>query len=189
MLHFEFVCRIKYDNDILNLLGIYESEKKQKCAKIVSKIFFSFSNMSAEDFMEEKILEHYRKTGAFTYSGLHAQYFRTLPDDISELGRLVCLQVIHRVTLKEGNKNFNATLLYGDMNRYPWFAPRCHDDLLVTAAAMTAELFRLDELAELLLDPDKNFEKLCNIWETKRKFRMLNSPLVDNYDHGAEYVE
>lgn len=42
MLHFEFVCRIKYDNDILNLLGIYESEKEQKCAKIVSKIFFQF---------------------------------------------------------------------------------------------------------------------------------------------------
>ena len=305
--------------------------------------------------MEEKILEHYRKTGAFTYSGLYAQYFRSLPDDIAQLGRLVCSQVIHRVTLKEGNTNFNATLLYGDMNRYPWFAPRCHDDLLVTAAAMTAELFRLDErgftkdravenkivvtcryvsvlmsailkakgiparsragfapyfkngismdhwinqyfcekenrwitfdadgfyeeagmeirqydihhekfdwaadswisarsgkqdgkkflyadgkgtcgipalarylvydfhalmnneltftflpefldgrldslseeelceldgLAELLLDPDKNFRELCSIWETKRKFRVLNSPLVGSYDHGAEY--
>jgi len=39
------------------------------------------------------------------------------------------------------------------------------------------ELCELDELAELLLDPDKNFEKLCSVWETKRKFRVLNSPL------------
>ena len=49
------------------------------------------------------------------------------------------------------------------------------------------ELCELDGLAELLLDPDKNFEKLCDIWETKRKFRVLNSPLVGSYDHGAEY--
>ena len=95
--------------------------------------------------MKEHIMEHYRKTGTYTYAGPYAEYFRSLPDDVSALGTLVCAQVIHRVTLKEGNTNANETLLYGDMNRYPWYRMRCEDDLFLTAPAMTAELFRLDE--------------------------------------------
>ena len=95
--------------------------------------------------MEAYILEHYRKTGTYTYAGSYRDYFRSLPDNIAELGRLVCSQVIHRVTLKEGNTNANATLLYGDMNRYPWYRMRCEDDILLTAPALTAELFRMDE--------------------------------------------
>ncbi len=94
--------------------------------------------------MEARILEHYRKTGTYTYAGAYQDYFRSLPDDITVLGRLVCSQVIHRVTLLEGNTNANATLLYGDMNRYPWYRMRCEDDILLTAPALTAELFRLD---------------------------------------------
>lgn len=94
--------------------------------------------------MEENILEHYRKTSTYTYAGAYGEYFRSLPDDIPMLGRLVCGQVIHRVTLKEGNTNANATLLYGDMDRYPWYRMRCEDDVLLTAPAMTAELFRMD---------------------------------------------
>ena len=95
--------------------------------------------------MNEKILEHYKKTGSFTYAGCYQEYFRSLPDDPAVLGRLICGQVIHRVTLKEGNTNANETLLYGDMDRYPWYRMRCEDDVFLTAAAMTAELFRLDE--------------------------------------------
>lgn len=95
--------------------------------------------------MEERILEHYKKTGTFTYAGCYQDYFRSLPDDISVLGRLICSQVIHRVTLKDGNTNANQTLLYGDINRYPWYRMRCEDDIFLTAPALTAELFRLDE--------------------------------------------
>ncbi len=94
--------------------------------------------------MEANILEHYKKTSTYTYGGAYGDYFRSLPDDISVLGRLVCGQVIHRVTLMEGNTNANGTLLYGDMNRYPWHRMRCEDDIFLTASAMTAELFRLD---------------------------------------------
>lgn len=94
--------------------------------------------------MEAAILEHYRKTGTYTYAGAYGDYFRSLPDDIPTLGRLICSQVIHRVTLMEGNTNANAGLLYGDMNRYPWYRMRCEDDVLLTAPAMTAELFRMD---------------------------------------------
>lgn len=95
--------------------------------------------------MEAYILEHYRKTSTYTYAGAYEDYFRFLPEDISVLGRLVCGQVIHRVTLMEGNTDANATLLYGDMNRYPWHRMRCEDDIFLTASAMTAELFRRDK--------------------------------------------
>lgn len=95
--------------------------------------------------MDQRILEHYRQTGTFTYAGGCKDYFRSLPDEIPTLGRLICSQVIHRVTLREGNSNANQTLLYGDMNRYPWYRMRCEDDIFLTATAMAGELFRLDE--------------------------------------------
>lgn len=95
--------------------------------------------------MEQRILEHYRQTGTFTYAGEYRDYFRSLPDDIPALGRLICTQVIHRTTLHEGNSNANKTLLYGDMNRYPWYRMRCEDDVFLTATAIAGELFRLDE--------------------------------------------
>lgn len=95
--------------------------------------------------MEQKILEHYLQTGTYTYAGAYESYFQTLPDEVSRLGHLICSQVIHRVTLREGNDNANAKLQYGDMNRFPWYRMRCEDDILLTASAMTAELFRLDE--------------------------------------------
>lgn len=39
------------------------------------------------------------------------------------------------------------------------------------------ELKELDELAELMLSPDDNFEKLCNIWETNLKYRVMSGGL------------
>ena len=38
--------------------------------------------------MEKHILEHYKKTGTFTYAGGYGDYFRSLPDDVSVLGRI-----------------------------------------------------------------------------------------------------
>lgn len=95
--------------------------------------------------MENKIVEHYLQAGTYTYAGPYKNYYKSLPDNIEELGRLVCGQVIHRVTLQEGNTNANADLRYGDMTRYPWYRMRCEDDVFLTAVSMTAELFRMDE--------------------------------------------
>ena len=95
--------------------------------------------------MRNKILKHYLQTSTYTYAGTYREYFRSLPDEVAKLGRLVCAQVIHRVTLHEGNTNANAKLQYGDMTKFPWYRMRCEDDILLTAAAMTTELFRLDE--------------------------------------------
>ena len=57
--------------------------------------------------MRNQILEHYLKTGTYTYAGPYGEYFRSLPDEVDEIGHLVCAQVIHRVTLREGNTNAN----------------------------------------------------------------------------------
>lgn len=95
--------------------------------------------------MREEILKHFLKVGTYTYSGVYKDYFRNLPDNINELGNLICKQIIHRVTLKQGNTNANSNLIYGDMNQFPWYRPRCEDDILLTAIAMTGELFRLDD--------------------------------------------
>lgn len=95
--------------------------------------------------MNEKLLKHYKETGRFTYAGPYKEYFEKLPDDITELGNLVCGQVIHRITLKDGNTNANADLRYGDMTKYPWYRMRCEDDVFLTAVSMTAELFRMDK--------------------------------------------
>lgn len=94
--------------------------------------------------MKPEILDHYRQTGPYTYAGLYREYFQSLPDDPRELGELISHQIVHRVTLREGNTNANADLRYGDMDRYPWYRMRCEDDVFLTAPAMAAELFRLD---------------------------------------------
>ncbi|PIN75293.1 hypothetical protein COV18_03830 [Candidatus Woesearchaeota archaeon CG10_big_fil_rev_8_21_14_0_10_37_12] len=44
------------------------------------------------------------------------------------------------------------------------------------------ELKEIDELAKLMLNPDENFDKLKHIWETKKKYRKLVSPLVSAKD-------
>lgn len=95
--------------------------------------------------MNEKLLSHYKHTGRFTYAGPYKDYLASLPDDITELGNLVCAQILHRITLLEGNTNANADLRYGDMNRYPWHRMRCEDDVFLTSTSMIAELFRMDE--------------------------------------------
>lgn len=94
--------------------------------------------------MNSKLLDHYRATGTYTYAGAYADLFRSLPTDPRSLGELVSHQIIHRVTLREGNGGANADLRYGDMNDYPRFRMRCEDDIFLTAVSMAAELFRLD---------------------------------------------
>ena len=67
--------------------------------------------------------------GPYTYAGLYETYFCSLPDEPEELGNLISHQIVHRVTLREGNTNANADLRYGDMTRYPWYRARCEDDI------------------------------------------------------------
>ena len=41
------------------------------------------------------------------------------------------------------------------------------------------EYIELDELAKLMLDPDKNFDKLLNIWNSQNKFRIMSGGMND----------
>lgn len=94
--------------------------------------------------MNQKILNHYLEFSTFTNPGLYKEFLQSLPDGIEELGNLITHQIVHRVTLKEGNTKANIDLRYGDMEQYPWHRLRCDDDVLPTAVAMIAELLRLD---------------------------------------------
>lgn len=59
------------------------------------------------------------------------------------------------------------------------FQPRYLEGFLRGEAELDgAQLEELDRLAELLLEPDGNFEELLRWWETRRHFRELSSPLV-----------
>lgn len=42
------------------------------------------------------------------------------------------------------------------MTKYPWHRLRCEDDVLLTAVAMTAELFRLDSREFILQKATEN---------------------------------
>jgi hypothetical protein len=41
----------------------------------------------------------------------------------------------------------------------------------------------IDSLAGLMVNPDSNFDVLCEIWNTNKKYRILNSPLVGDWDN------
>ncbi len=95
--------------------------------------------------MDENILNHYLKFSTFTNSGCYKKFLQNLPNEVEKIGNLVSHQIIHRVTLKDGNKNANKDLIYGDMNKFPELRLKCDDDILPTASSMIAELLRLDE--------------------------------------------
>jgi hypothetical protein len=45
------------------------------------------------------------------------------------------------------------------------------------------ELIEIDQLAALMLTPDDNFDQLVDLWNTEKKFRILNGPLIGDDDH------
>lgn len=95
--------------------------------------------------IDKAVLDHYLLPSTYTYSGPYKDYFKGLPDDLEALSKLIGGQYIQRFVLKCGNKGENENLRYGDMTRYPWYRMCCEDDVLLTAVAMTAEIFRINE--------------------------------------------
>ena len=100
--------------------------------------------------MKKEILDFYLETSAYTNYFPFEEYYKSLPDDIEELAKLLCHQVIHRGELVrsylgEASKYDNEVELKKIKERYPWYRNRCDDDILLTAPAITSELFRQDE--------------------------------------------
>lgn len=46
------------------------------------------------------------------------------------------------------------------------------------SALTSSQYDEIDQLAVLMLDPDANFERLLNIWQTKKEFRLLSGGLL-----------
>lgn len=94
--------------------------------------------------LDSKLRDHYLSFSTFTYPGLYKQELIGLPNDVAELGLLIRKNIIHRTTLAAGNVDSNADLRFGDMTKMPWWR-QPDDDVLPTAAAILAELHRMDD--------------------------------------------
>lgn len=94
--------------------------------------------------MKREILNHYLQFSQYTFPGCYQEKIKSsLPSEIKEIGLLVRKQIIHRVTLKNGNTGSNRDLRYGDMTKVPWYR-QPEDDVFCTASAILAELYRRD---------------------------------------------
>ncbi len=101
--------------------------------------------------MDKKILDHCLQFGQYTDPGLYKDILqKQLPDDVRAIGLLVRKQLVHRLTLENGNTGSNKDLRYGDMTKVPWYR-QAEDDIFPIAASMLAELFRRDSRG-LVLD-------------------------------------
>ena len=94
--------------------------------------------------MNSKNQDFYLQFSQYTNPGLYGDLLKkTLPDDVKGIGLLVRKQLVHRMTLKNGNTGSNKDLRYGDTTKVPWYR-QPEDDVFPTASAMFAELYRRD---------------------------------------------
>lgn len=95
--------------------------------------------------MDKKTLDFYREFSTYTNPGLYENLLKKgLPNDVRKIGNLVRKSIIHRTTLASGNTGTNSDKKFGDMTKVPWYR-QPEDDILVTASAMLAELYRRDK--------------------------------------------
>lgn len=94
--------------------------------------------------MKESMYTHYLSTGIYTNPGAYTDYFRTLPDNIPDLGKLICDQIVHPTVLMFPNPYLEK--YFGSFSKYPIERVKNEDEIFVTAPAMTAEIFRLNSL-------------------------------------------
>lgn len=93
---------------------------------------------------DKNILNFYKEFSIYTNPGLYQKNLIDLPDNIKKIGELIRKNIIHRTTLTAGNTRTNLDKKFGDMNKVPWYR-QPEDDILVTAPAMFAELYRRDK--------------------------------------------
>ncbi len=95
--------------------------------------------------MNEKVYEPYLETSVYTYLGAYREYMASLPEDIPALGRLVCDQLTHPTLFYTPPSPYLENTYFGKFSSYPKERFKDEDELFITAAAMAAEIFRLDE--------------------------------------------
>lgn len=96
--------------------------------------------------MNQEILEFYLESSIYTNYEPYEEYYKSLPKNIEELTDLVMSQTIHRVELRKSREEYLTKGKSHDhiSEEYPWWKYISHDDILLTAPAITAELFRQD---------------------------------------------
>ncbi|MBI5066022.1 hypothetical protein HZA97_07330 [Candidatus Woesearchaeota archaeon] len=95
--------------------------------------------------VKKKVIKHYLEFSIYTNPGPFKNLLKeNLPNNVRQIGELVRKQIIHRTTLEDGNIGTNADKKFGDMTKVPWYR-QPEDDILVTASAMLAELYRRDK--------------------------------------------
>ncbi|MFA6888512.1 MAG: hypothetical protein WC254_03375 [Candidatus Woesearchaeota archaeon] len=94
--------------------------------------------------MDKDKLSFYSEFSMYTNPGLYKPLLKKLPLNIKKIGDLVRGNIIHRSTLADGNTGTNVDKKFGDMTQVPWYR-QPEDDILVTASAMLAELYRRDK--------------------------------------------
>lgn len=95
--------------------------------------------------MNENIYQPYLETSVYTCLGAYGEYAASLPDDIPSLGMLVCDQLTHPTLLYTPPSAYLEDTYFGKFASYPKERFKDEDELFVTAAAMVAEIFRLDK--------------------------------------------
>lgn len=95
----------------------------------------------------EEILKFYLKTSMYTNYEPYKEYYKSLPNNMEELTELILSQTIHRTELRKSRNEYLTKGKSSDhiSEEYPWWKYISHDDILLTAPAITAELFRQDE--------------------------------------------
>lgn len=95
--------------------------------------------------MNENIYQPYLETSVYTCLGAYGEYAASLPDDVPSLGMLVCDQLTHPTLLYTPPSAYLEDTYFGKLASYPKERFKDEDELFVTAAAMVAEIFRLDK--------------------------------------------
>lgn len=117
---------------------------------ICSSQQFVITTMDDYYYMEEEEMnkinyQHYLKTSTYTYAGAYKEYLLSLPDDIPSIGTLVCDQITHPTMYFTPVSTYLENKYFGKFDTYPKHRFKDEDELFITAVAMIAEIFRLDE--------------------------------------------
>ena len=95
--------------------------------------------------MNKEIYQPYLETSVYTYAGAYKEYLESLPGDIPSIGKLVCDQITHPTLFFTHPSSYLEDSYFGKFASYPKERFKDEDELFVTAAAMIAEIFRLNE--------------------------------------------
>lgn len=94
--------------------------------------------------MNDKLLEYYKETSAFTDLGYYKEFAKKLPDDIETLCLLQRMQIIHPVAFREENIRTKTDCFWGNMTEVEVTRLEYEEDIFPTAQSMLAELLRKD---------------------------------------------